>query len=198
MGEFFKGWKKKAGLVSLVLALTMTGAWMRSVATEDVFRLSIGKSDQYIESERGGIGWRVDVHQAYRPSFKSPFVWLSYAIDRPPPPPPSTLTLLLGCGLVISGDSFQLLPVPYWLFVIVLTLFSAILIRSKPRPANQRNIKEPTRVVVASAAAEACNGNEWSQKNRSRDVGGTAIGAALSVGKRPLCSHWILYWRISS
>jgi len=35
MGDFFKGWRRKAGCVTLVMACTFAAAWVRSFIVED-------------------------------------------------------------------------------------------------------------------------------------------------------------------
>ena len=56
MGEFFRGWRRKAGLVTLAMACLLTVAWMRSCVTLDEFLLEsldgwIVSSDQTIQFE---------------------------------------------------------------------------------------------------------------------------------------------------
>lgn len=62
MGEFFKGWRRKAGLVTLAMACLLFVAWMRSLTTkDDCFAFSrtewILSGDGYLTvvlMERGG------------------------------------------------------------------------------------------------------------------------------------------------
>ncbi|MEK6262669.1 MAG: hypothetical protein AABP62_29075 [Planctomycetota bacterium] len=39
VGEFFKGWRRKAGLVTLVMACVLGVGWMRSMVIRDAFRI---------------------------------------------------------------------------------------------------------------------------------------------------------------
>lgn len=51
MREFFKGWRRKAGLVTLVIACMLMGLWMRSYGTMD----QISYSPYSVISVRGRI-----------------------------------------------------------------------------------------------------------------------------------------------
>ena len=39
MGDFFRGWRRKIGLLSLVLALLFMGVWVRSLSVMDVINV---------------------------------------------------------------------------------------------------------------------------------------------------------------
>ncbi len=55
MGEFFKGWRRKAGLVTLAMALLLTVAWMRSCVTSDVIISHSQMPSTSFESCDGGL-----------------------------------------------------------------------------------------------------------------------------------------------
>lgn len=58
MREFFKGWRRKAGVVTLVMAMALTGMWVRSLSRDDWFDFSIGDSNYRISSSREyGLSW---------------------------------------------------------------------------------------------------------------------------------------------
>ena len=50
MGTFFKGWRRKAGCVTLVLATFTMGAWIRSIRLCDDVEFSIGIQQHEIRS----------------------------------------------------------------------------------------------------------------------------------------------------
>ena len=52
MGEYFRGWRRKLGLVTLVLACTITGLW-RAVPDSDFDGLSIALDVQFTVQEAG-------------------------------------------------------------------------------------------------------------------------------------------------
>ena len=57
MRELFKGWRRKAGCVTLVMACVITSLWMRSYYLCDDVWFQIGSRTHMITSLRGGIGW---------------------------------------------------------------------------------------------------------------------------------------------
>ena len=68
MREFFKGWRRKAGCVTLVMVLLLTSAWIRSYVAGDVLRVEFRDSPRkalsyYAESVHGGV--RLSRHWTY-------------------------------------------------------------------------------------------------------------------------------------
>ena len=66
MGEFFKGWRRKAGVVTLAMACALTAMWVRSEIAYDEVRLfdySLGY--QTASSFRGGLTWEVHAYVSY-------------------------------------------------------------------------------------------------------------------------------------
>lgn len=59
MAEFFRGWKRKTGVVALLLACLFTVAWVRSEDMKDVlhFRRTLNPDSHRIVSFRGGMTW---------------------------------------------------------------------------------------------------------------------------------------------
>ena len=116
MGEFFKGWRRKAGLVTLVMVCLLTAWWMRSYVRVDV--LLIQKSQRYhnLGSHRGHLYWISPRRTA-----------------------PDAISWHSGDTEYARGlRNDQVLPdtaIPYWSLVLPLTLLSAWLILVKPRKA---------------------------------------------------------------
>ena len=51
MGEFFRGWRRKIGMLTLMLALVFMGGWVRSLVVRDDLMVSTGKeSTAYLSS----------------------------------------------------------------------------------------------------------------------------------------------------
>jgi len=48
MREFFNGWRRKVGVVTLVLACVLVGEWARSYRREDALRLGDGNETSFI------------------------------------------------------------------------------------------------------------------------------------------------------
>jgi len=62
MREFFKGWRRTAGCVTLVMALAFLGGWVRSFHVVDTFRIvctenDFGSNFQQIFSIDGRMEW---------------------------------------------------------------------------------------------------------------------------------------------
>lgn len=111
MRELFRGWKRKLGVVTLLLACVSTAGWVRSFYSKDSIvtirtpnlpdrrgYLSAG----WISSEQGNIE-RVT----------------SLAVGRG--------------GKPMIGTAYRNWSVPYWSIVLPLTLVSTDLLFSKPR-----------------------------------------------------------------
>jgi hypothetical protein len=59
MREFFKGWKRKLGCVTLVMACVLMTGWIRSQTNNDEFRFrSVNGRHCWLTSFAGRIGWR--------------------------------------------------------------------------------------------------------------------------------------------
>ena len=59
MGEFSKGWRRKAGLATLAMALVLMMGWMRSYITRDSFAGSVGGTLHEIHSAKGTVHWHL-------------------------------------------------------------------------------------------------------------------------------------------
>lgn len=57
MGEFFKSWRRKVGLFSLVMACVFTCLWMRSSLNKDDFEFEWSASFVTIASNQYGLWW---------------------------------------------------------------------------------------------------------------------------------------------
>jgi len=122
MGEFFKGWRRKAGCMSLVISLVLMMAWVRSYSFLDA--IIVQDAGFWFLSGIGGIDW------TWRLKTEDPGdavewwvtpVALARSENRMPEHP----------------------PVPYWMIVIPLTALSAFLLLSKPRKSTSNPYTEP-------------------------------------------------------
>lgn len=55
MRDFFKGWRRKIGVATLVMACVFTAGWIRSFAISDFLRMDCPKFRLMAESTRGWI-----------------------------------------------------------------------------------------------------------------------------------------------
>jgi len=116
---YFNSWRRKAGVVTLVLACLFASAWFRSWRTMDSLTLPCG-TDQFLILMSGDhwIGYVV-IHTSVLPvgwasnDRGNPFDWIN------------------------SGEQISSM-LPHAVFVIPLTLLSAWLLLSKPGKAKIR------------------------------------------------------------
>jgi hypothetical protein len=78
MKEFFHGWRRKASVVTLVMALAVTSAWIRSLQIQDAFAFHFGTTSHDVLSQRGMIHWlrSFDLESEYY--FEG---WYTYAFE---------------------------------------------------------------------------------------------------------------------
>jgi hypothetical protein len=74
MYEFFQGWRRKAGVVTLVVALASIGIWLRSLVISDY--VAIGQHHSLFTTTQG-IGWQeIEIRDGVR--FSSSWEWDTY------------------------------------------------------------------------------------------------------------------------
>lgn len=143
MREFFRGWKRKLGVLTLVLACMFAAGWIRSRSfSEGVLHFDGGRRSIAMFSHRSAIHiQQVNYQQpAARPVTT---VWLRESLITE-----KSLSLDMpelkwrwhwgGFGVREFSSqqaNLEICVIPYWSFVIPLTLLSAWLLLSKPRPA---------------------------------------------------------------
>ena len=152
MSEFFKGWRRQVGVVTLVMACVFAMGWVRSNAIEDqIVRKSAALTQIEFFSSHGYLVW-LSSSKPYVPA-KSRLSWsaipahlngfkfnsycknTSWALRQ----------IGFGIGNVEWSGGFNriVLAIPYWSIVIPLTLASAFLLLSKPRISTSKTIIEP-------------------------------------------------------
>ena len=143
MREFFRGWRRKAGCVALVMALAVASAWARSYGTLDGIQVPDWHRQYGIVSMNGGIqaAMCVPVPIANRLVASE---WITGPVtDAQRADYWSTLDVewrQKWCGFdfgaatdVPTGVRFSFAVIPYWSTTIPLTLLSAYLLLWKPR-----------------------------------------------------------------
>ena len=156
MGEFFNGWRRKAGLVTLAMACVLAGGWMRSYVIEDEFIWRSQTLAYFLKSANGRINYETNsnesvVKDVYSLAF--PTGWRRWPGVLYEPADPSDEPGDIFDDLVVESrwrwggfdfgtavSSFfsmrlSIWIVPYWSLVLPLTLLSAWLILIKPRKA---------------------------------------------------------------
>ncbi len=145
MGEFFNGWRRKSGLVTLAMALLSTVAWMRSYVIRD--KLEIVPHPHCLHAIVSGSGrlvWQRLV-STDMPFLHYDFPFVLHSSDGPEGDDLAWYRREVEWRLEGSGFDFgavhsftgnvraQFAKVPYWSLVLPLTLLSAWLILIKPR-----------------------------------------------------------------
>ncbi len=156
MGEFFKGWRRKAGLVTLAIGCLLAVAWMRSYMTKDEVAIPALGRQHVIFSTEGALFWMAWEEKSPR------FRWMSQPIPAAGPHDVYTrdlpFSILLGDTITalrivldekdrlldesdLSPPAFSRWGIRHWLLVIPLTLLSAWLILVKAR--NEKRTQNP-------------------------------------------------------
>ena len=152
MGEFFKGWRIKIGVMTLVMACVFLGGWVRSRSTVDLMTLYYAKSncifvsggerflfvlgDKQVQSETNDRDEGVDYRIARWPDATKKLTTHWHSLNA------STVKVYLSR---INRDTIisSYMMVPYWSIIIPLTLMSAWLLLSKPRKLRQSTTVQP-------------------------------------------------------
>lgn len=130
MRDFFRGWRRKFGVVTLVLACVFAAGWVRSYAG----------GDSYLFEEYSPLGIF---------SCDGEITWLGLSANDPNSPP-TPLRLdpefeVEGAPTVFIKPSpmrFVVRTVPYWSIALPLTLLSSYLLLRRPRPAKPNTVSE--------------------------------------------------------
>ena len=144
MSEFFRGWRRKFGLLTLVMACVAMAGWARSIVVLDIFAISTGQFRlDWIASSQQQLSWGT-THDDRAPM--SPwFTGEPVSIDRTFGPIKNEWHC---CGFgefhldETGRNPAAFSVIPYWAIVLPQTLLSAYLLLSKPRKSNQLKIIE--------------------------------------------------------
>ena len=154
MREFFRGWRRKIGVVALVMACVFMAGWVRSHSSDDSLSQNDKSGLNTVYSRCGRLEF-----ERFIPGFG----------DRAPGGLGISIHSYSACGQVpsdITADSemswrwacagfhigqgqykeifkHRTFIIPYWFIVLPLTALSAFLILPKPRPSNQKKTPEP-------------------------------------------------------
>jgi hypothetical protein len=137
MYEFFHGWRRRVGIVTLVMACCLMAGWVRNYVMCDVFSIHGGRSNLQRFVSVQGRTWWMDV-QEQDGSLCTRWHQCSHntniVICRP-----EDLTWRRNFGGFELGEfpevnigSATYAIVPYWSLVVPLTLLSACLILCQP------------------------------------------------------------------
>ena len=153
MREFFQGWRRKAGLGTLVMACVLTGAWMRSLVAEDELMVLTNKRSQHrVVIVSGGIHWEVSPPSSGLNDRFPQFGWFSRDYQSPTKvenmlaEPADYEWVVNLCGFFFGAGRYEYrnparevarwVLVSHSLLVLPLTLLSAWLILGKHRKSS--------------------------------------------------------------
>ena len=153
MGDFFHGWRRKIGVVTLVITCVFAAGWVRSFGLTDLVHAAFSsQSCIFVESSEQTIGigmervnpvrtwhilpvWETTPSSGIKPldniqHFKWNAQWHDFGI---------------GGNYEYYPDNLLLeAQAPYWFTVIPLTLLSAWLLLSKPRQRKSEKVQAST------------------------------------------------------
>jgi len=145
MGEFFKGWRRKIGCVTLVLACAILGMWLRSFTTTGD-HVTVWNHSLY--SHNGSVSWYVNYHDD-SPRGIQDVIEFHAGSNKLFDPRRRILEKARWafCGLVysdqvVAGNGIRQYWITYWCFISPLTLLSAYLLLSHPRVAKPDSADE--------------------------------------------------------
>ena len=158
MGEFFRGWKRKIGVVTLVMACVFMVGWLRSLSRFEYIDITFGNVTYGVVSMHSGLDF-------FRTKELNPtIVWDFISFDSvelfiktrdpengtPWSPDFEFEWRWDWAGFHIGEGRYknpnrrdQDCMIPYWFIVIPLTAIAAWLILSKPHTIIQKKIAEP-------------------------------------------------------
>ena len=163
MWDFFRGWRRKIGSITLLMACALTLIWLRSDVIRDEIDLcpsfywpqlpwygeivslkgSLGWHRYEMEPGLGGIGasfpvalhtYKVKHYFACSPKIEDTLVWHR-----------KWGGFGYGAGKThLKGMSAQVWIIPFWSVIFPLTLTASFLFVSRPRELDQKKLTEPT------------------------------------------------------
>jgi len=159
---YFKPWRRKIGVVTLVMAVVLAIGWIRSISLADYGgcggEVVPGEFHDIIVtgSVRQTLFFHIIDRRKFPPLSEMKFYWTSEKISDTSPHvgnmsdfanPGQKVWGLFGFafGSPLGSDElhFSEVELPYWMVTILLSLLSAFLLLSKPRKSNQKKITEP-------------------------------------------------------
>jgi hypothetical protein len=149
--EFFRPWKRKIGVLTLVMACVFVALWLRSKVLEERVILNLNKTTHHeIISSAEGLILVFDLYTVPEKNISRTdrMIALVSRRDQVTIAKNHGLTLQNGFGWKLHSYPMQSLEmvmvvIPHWLIAIPLTMLSAWLVLSKPRPAKSQTPVEP-------------------------------------------------------
>ena len=197
MGEFLHGWRRKLGVVTLLMACLFMAGWVGTLSEGASICLSGGSSLFIMTSLNGSVGCYEfrgsDISGLKSTPFPS---WgKQFLGDFPEWADNPLITWRLRClGFGVSDKSLRIGDyevairlVPYWSITIPLTLLSAFLLLSKPRKSTFNKTVEPIPTRECESWATT------SSRGRKAARGETQLKIVHSTTIYVICAKWKTY-----
>jgi hypothetical protein len=148
MGNYFKPWRRKIGVVTLVLACVFLGLRLRSLRMADTVAFLHAGSSKSLRSFDGRLEWHDDLWISgnmpqpvrWQSMTLSHYQWI-WSIEK------DTARLNVDVARQFGSSQRELVQiafmVPYWSITIPLTMMSAWLLLSKLRRPKVQSAGEP-------------------------------------------------------
>ena len=136
MGSYFKPWRRKIGVVTLLMACVFAGRWFRSFRMDDKFTWLNNSTAFRIHSTNYGVF--LTSSERFNNEIDGLPGWSSFPLPR----------LRLGIHSYAPGET-HLFCVKYSTLIIPLALLSAWLLLGKTRKSTQR---KPTELIPEMAS----------------------------------------------
>jgi hypothetical protein len=131
MREFFHGWRRKAGVMTLVVALSAAGVWVRASVLCEQIDIQIGHRHHMITLAHDGLAWlSMDGH------LRRGWIHHGYMAEDVTAVGAAKIWMRRGNAMERSPSGWI---IRYWSVVLPLTLLSASLILWKPRKPASAN-----------------------------------------------------------
>ena len=162
MGEFYKGWRRKIGLMTLLMALVGMAGWVRSGLSVDFVWYPTATFGYSVESLHG----LVRLTRGTPVASGMPVKFGSESLSSPPhlkfddngEPLPfdpwekldiewqsNWFAFSFGTAMIKGSIAkIEMCLIPYWSIVVPLTSLSAFLLLAKPRKSTQKKTVQPT------------------------------------------------------
>lgn len=147
MREFFKGWRRKAGCLVLLMSIVLLCGWFRSMIVTDQLEVAIGDSNHFFTSTEGYFRW---TRWEVKVPGVAPWVWHSVAHGSPGQPLDNESAVQwrwnwflfdFGSGL-FRGSPLSAWAFPYWIGIPLTGVAAALLI---PGPSKGASDEGPDR-----------------------------------------------------
>ena len=140
MGNYFKPWRRKIGVMTLLIALLFMAGWLRSQTRTDEVRIGgNGGTLHLLISANNWIGWIMRYESRHTNPRTLPSFWETEGVSDYTP-----FDNIGGTGELFSITTpLPYLILPYYIIVLPITFISAFLLLSNPHKSTSKKTLEP-------------------------------------------------------